>query len=174
MSEPFRFEIRDALDSDAEALISLIGAVFDEYPGCVLDVDGEMPQLRAVATTFRGWGGGVWVVERDGRVVGCVACTPAKNEARCLELRMLYVDKGSRRGGIASKLCDLVEGEARARGAESVELWSDTRFTDAHRLYERRGYVRGPETRELHDKSDTVEFYYRMSRPAIDLQAAKA
>jgi putative acetyltransferase len=163
VSQPFQLAIRDALDSDAEALISLIGAVFDEYPGCVLDVDGEMPQLRAVATTFRGWGGKVWVVERDGRVVACVACTPARHVARCLELRMLYVEQGSRRAGIASSLCDLVEDEARARGAIAVELWTDTRFDTAHRLYERRGYVRGPETRELHDKSDTVEFYYRRS-----------
>ena len=163
MSAPFQFEIREALDSDAGALISLIGDVFDEYPGCVLDVDGEMPQLRAVATAFRGWGGRAWVVEREGRVIGCVACTPAKKDDRGLELRMLYVEKGSRRAGIASRLCDMVEGEARARGADFVELWSDTRFDAAHGLYERRGYARGPETREIHDKSDTVEFYYRMS-----------
>ena len=158
MSAPFEFGIRDARDSDSEGLIVLIGAVFDEYPGCVLDVDGEMPQLRAVATTFQSWGGRAWVVERDGRVAGCVACTPAKHEGRGMELKMLYVEKESRRAGIAGKLCDRVEDEARARGADFVELWTDTRFEAAHRLYERRGYVRGPQTRELHGGTDRTTF----------------
>jgi putative acetyltransferase len=60
-----------------------------------------------------------------------------------------------------------VEVEARSRGVQAVELWSDTRFADAHRLYERRGYTRGPETRTLHDKSNSVEYYYRkyLNRP---------
>jgi putative acetyltransferase len=44
-----------------------------------------------------------------------------------------------------------------------VELWSDTRFEDAHRLYEGRGYRRGDELRELHDLSGSVEYYYRRS-----------
>jgi putative acetyltransferase len=48
-----------------------------------------------------------------------------------------------------------------SRRASAIELWSDTRFLDAHRLYEKRGYVRGPKTRELHDKSKSVEYYYR-------------
>lgn len=35
-----------------------------------------------------------------------------------------------------------------------------TRFTDAHRLYERLGYVRSPGTRELHDLSRSVEYHF--------------
>jgi putative acetyltransferase len=54
-----------------------------------------------------------------------------------------------------------VEEEARSRGAETLELWSDTRFVDAHRLYERLGYVRGEETRELHDLSRSTELYFQ-------------
>jgi len=42
-----------------------------------------------------------------------------------------------------------------------VHLWTDTRFTDAHRLYERLGYARLDETRALHDRSGTVEYHYR-------------
>jgi hypothetical protein len=41
-----------------------------------------------------------------------------------------------------------------------MELWSDTRFLDAHRLYERLGYRRTGRTRELHDLSDTVEYEF--------------
>ncbi|MGZ4618494.1 MAG: hypothetical protein ACXV3F_07160 [Frankiaceae bacterium] len=38
-----------------------------------------------------------------------------------------------------------------------VELWSDTRFANAHRLYERLGYVRTGRRRELHDLSRSTE-----------------
>jgi putative acetyltransferase len=64
--------------------------------------------------------------------------------------------------GLGGLLCDRVEGTARALGRRFVELWSDTRFTKAHALYERRGYKRGAETRDLHDKSASVEYYYRL------------
>lgn len=38
-------------------------------------------------------------------------------------------------------------------------LWSDTRFEDAHRLYERLGFQRGGE-RELDDVNETTEYRY--------------
>jgi putative acetyltransferase len=152
--------VRDARDADAEGLIELIGAVFAEYPGCVLDVDGEIPELRAIRTAFEGWGGRFWVAELEGRIVGSVGLVPAQ-AGRGAELRKLYVACECRRSGLGGALCARVEQEARARGAHFVELWSDTRFEDAHRLYEGRGYRRGPHTRELHDLSRSVEYYYR-------------
>ena len=39
--------IREGLDSDSEELIALIASIFAEYPGCVLDVDGEGPSPTA-------------------------------------------------------------------------------------------------------------------------------
>lgn len=49
---------------------------------------------------------------------------------------------------------------ARQQQADSLHLWTDTRFTTAHRVYERLGYVRLPEIRELHDRSNSVEYHY--------------
>lgn len=150
---------RDALDSDSDALIGLIGGVFDEYPGCVTDVDGEMPELRAIATHFRALAGRFRVVVRGGEVIGCVGFAPLSNGG--FQLHKLYVRADCRRRGIGSALCDFVEQSAAERGATHVELWSDTRFETAHRVYEQRGYRRGPRTRELHDKSNTVEYFFR-------------
>jgi GNAT superfamily N-acetyltransferase len=154
--------LRDARDDDADGLIALIGAAFAEYPGCVLDVDGELPELRAIATAFRRWGGHFEVAERGGRVVASVGWVPSPADpSRGVELRKLYVARDARRAGLGTTLCRRVERAARDRGAAYVELWSDTRFADAHRLYERLGYVRSPSTRELNDRSATVEFHYR-------------
>jgi putative acetyltransferase len=134
--------------------MALIGAVYAEYPGCVLDVDGEAPHLRQPASAFERWGGELWVAEFDGRIVGCVGFA---DHCGRIELRSLYVAAGWRRAGLGGRLVSLVEEAALARGIECVELWTDTRFADAHRLYERLGYERGPQTRDLHDRSRSVE-----------------
>lgn len=154
-------ELRDARDGDADGLIALIGACFAEYPGCVLDVDGELPELRSIATAFARLGGRFWVAERAGGVVGSVGVVPT-SAAGVWELRKLYVARSERRRGLATRLTDRAEEWARSQGAREIELWTDTRFADAHRFYERRGYRREPEARALHDKSHTVEFHYRL------------
>ena len=152
--------IRPARDEDEDGLIALIGGCFAEYPGCVLDVDGEIPELRAIATCFAGRDGRFWVAEAGGAVAGCIGVAPAPDPAG-MELLKLYVDGAMRGRGLGGRLVGLVEQEAARRGAAFIELWTDTRFADAHRLYERLGYERLPETRDLHDLSDTTEYHYR-------------
>jgi putative acetyltransferase len=158
-------EIRDARDDDAAQLIRLMGDVFAEYPGCVLDVDREEPDLRAIATAYAACCGRFWVAERrpDGCILAMVGARPLGNGSNW-ELKKLYVDKAARGAGLGARLVGLVEEEVRRRGAPLLELWSDTRFTDAHRLYERLGYQRRPGLRELHDLSNSVEFHY-VKRP---------
>ncbi len=155
-----KLRIREARDPDAAGLIALIGACFAEYPGCVLDVDGELPELRRIRTAFLAAGGEFWVVEDEGgEIVGSVGWVPAGGE---VELRKLYVSKRARRLGLGSELCERVERSARAHEARRVFLWSDTRFADAHRLYRDRAYLQGA-TRELHDRSQSIEYYFEKS-----------
>jgi putative acetyltransferase len=151
--------IRAARDDDANGLIGLIGDVFAEYPGCVLELDHEMPQLRAIATAFEELGGRFWVAELDGEVIGCAGIAPAHDPAGA-ELKHLYVAKQARHAGLGTRFVEMVEREAALSNAAFVELWSDTRFLDAHRLYERLGYARSPQTRELQDLSNSVEFHF--------------
>lgn len=152
-------KIREARDEDAGQLIALIEACYSEYDGCVLRVDEETPELRKIATAHLDLGGRFWVAEHNGALAGSVGLVPG-NAPGVIEMKKLYVAKDARKIGLGARLCSLVEVEAMSRGAEAVELWSDTRFEDAHRLYERRGYERG-KTRELHDASKSVEHYYR-------------
>jgi putative acetyltransferase len=154
--------VRDGLDSDGDGLVALVGGCFAEYEGCVLDTEHEMPHLLRVASHFAATGGRVWVAEAGGVVVGSVGCRPL-SAPRGLELQMLYVAAPWRRRGLGAGFVAMVENEARRRAATFVELWSDTRFTDAHRLYLSLGYEQLPETRELHDLSATVEFHFTKS-----------
>jgi putative acetyltransferase len=145
--------VRTATDDDSAGIIDVIARVFAEYPGCVLDVDREEPELRAPASSFDRF----WVVEEDGAVVGCIACAL---HGAVVELKKLYLDKTVRGRGFARQLVDLVEKTARDHGAALIELWSDTRFTDAHAFYGRLGYERTGRTRDLHDLSNTTEFHF--------------
>ena len=158
MTTPPDIHIRDAKDTDSDGLIALIGGCFDEYPGCLLDLE-EMPELLAIATTFREMNGRFWVAEREGRVVGCVGFSPGKKPGYA-ELKKLYVEKAARNTGLGGTLCTLVEEESRRAGFSGVEMWSDTRFETAHRFYQKRGYRKGEATRLLHDKSHTEEYYF--------------
>ena len=152
--------LRPAKDGDALDVIELIGSVFGEYPHCILDVDGEMPELRAIASYFQAHEGEFWVAEQGGRLVGM--CGYVMSSPTTVELRKLYVHRSQRGAGLGGRLVELVERAARARGASRIELWSDTKFETAHRFYQRRGYVKGG-TRELFDKSNTDEFYFAKS-----------
>lgn len=149
--------LRHADDTDAEAVIDLIGRVFAEYEGVVLDTETEWPHLHRPATTFAGWGGALWVAEVGDALVACGGYSTEGEEA---ELHHLYVDAAHRRRGIAGRLCDMIEDDARRRGLRRVSLWSDTRFLDAHRFYERRGYRPTGRTRDLNDISNTTEYAF--------------
>lgn len=176
--EPSPLAVRHAADYDSAGLISLIGGCFAEYPGCVLDLPGIDAWMLAPASAYNA-GGRLWVVEldrdivaRDGDIVArdgdtvardgeLVACVGYKRSGRGrAELKSLYVAAAARRSGLGARLVGVVEDAARSAGAGVVELWSDTRFVDAHRLYERLGYRRGTHTRHLHDPSDSTEFFF--------------
>lgn len=153
--------LRPARDTDAADIIELIAAAYAEYPGCVLDVEADMPELKAPARSYAARGGRFWVaqgVADAARVLGCVACQPAPGDG--LELEKLYVARGARRGGLGGRLLDLVEAEAVARQAGAITLWTDTRFEAAHAFYAARGFRRSGQ-RRLDDASRSVEVGFR-------------
>ena len=150
--------LRAATDADSADLIVLIGAAFAEYPGCVLDLPGIDAWMRAPGTAYEGTGGQLWVLPGAAGLRACVGYRPIAPDR--MELKSLYVAGSARRRGLGRRLVALVETAARDLGARTVQLWSDSRFLDAHRLYESLGYRRGSRTRRLHDPSDTTEYFF--------------
>ncbi|MEK9724478.1 MAG: GNAT family N-acetyltransferase, partial [Rhodospirillaceae bacterium] len=59
-----------------------------------------------------------------------------------------------------AELCTLAERAALDFGADWMILYTDTRFTEAHRLYERLGYNRLPGAQKRQDASNSVEYLY--------------
>ena len=150
--------IRPLRDVDSPALIELIGTIWRSYAGIVFDVEAELPELKAPATAFTKAGGQGWVTERDGRVHASVGVAPTGSSPGLWELLKLHVDARERRQGIAGRLLRVLEDWAKERGAVSIELWTDTRFTEAHGFYARQGYQREGMRRRLQDLSRTIEY----------------
>lgn len=146
--------LRAAKNRDAAGIIDLVDRCYAEYPGCVLDVEGEEPELLDPEGAFSAF----WVLDRSGRVMGTVGCKLGQG---CLELKKLYLDPDARGNGWARRMVALVEDFARQHDVPVVELWTDTRFRNAHGLYSHLGYTRTGDTRELHDRSNTVEYHFR-------------
>jgi GNAT superfamily N-acetyltransferase len=165
--------IRPGRDSDADGFIALIGACWAEYPGCILDVDGEVPELRALATYFAQAGGALWAAEHEGALVGMAAARPMNQDA-AWEICKVYVAKRMRGGGLAHALLSAAESQAREAGAERLVLWTDTRFEAAHRFYEKRGFVRQGSIRILDDISNSLEFRYAKPLRGLVVEALDA
>ncbi len=153
------FQIEPAGFEAAPEVIELIHRVFDEYE-FIWDPEDEFWDLLAEERAFPYFEprGAMWVMrDTDGQVVGSIAAE--RLDGPTVELHRLYLDADLRGQGLGRRLFETGVDWAREQGAWRVELWSDTRFEDAHRLYERLGYVK-TDTRELDDVNDTVEFKY--------------
>lgn len=151
--------IRFGRDGDADDVIALVGQCFSAYPGCVLDLPGLDADLPEIAQNFRDQGGLFWVAEEQGRIVGMIGYTPLDRDA--VELKRLYVAPEKRRLGLATRLFYLVLDRAEKIAAGRIDLWSDSRFLEAHAFYRRHGFVRPGDRRYLNDPSQTTEYLFR-------------
>ncbi len=154
--------IRPVVDCDGQDLFGLIALCYADYPGCFVDLHDDLPDLHAPGLSYAAKNGGFWAIEDErGRACACVAVDfPQPGTA---ELHRLYVRSDQRGRGLGSALVHRAESHARAGGATRMILWSDTRFTTAHRLYRRLGYLQLPEPRELADISRSVEYGFEKS-----------
>lgn len=153
------FEIESVGFEAAPDVIELIHRVFDEY-GFIWDPEDEFWDLLTEEHSFpyRAPIGGMWVMrDEQGTVVGSIAAN--RIDGPTVELHRLYLDAHLRGRGLGRRLLETAVDWAREHGAWRIELWSDTRFEDAHRLYERLGYVKSG-SRKLDDVNHTVEFRY--------------
>lgn len=165
--------LRRATPQDTPAIHHLVIEVFGEY-GFGLDVNVDK-HLGDPARYFDEHEGVLFVIERvdnfhtDERgldhndaaaaIVGTIGYLPM--EGGDIELKALYLRKSLRGRGLGRRLVAMVLDHARAVGSPRVELWSDTRFAEAHRLYESFGF-RNIGKRDLHDEWASWEYGFEL------------
>ena len=180
------FEVRLATDADSPRVVELVDSAYQQYPNCILDVDLEEPELRAVSSSFRRKGGEFWVAvptavasgrslssavrsARSWPVLGSIAVRPVSGSADVWELKKMYVAREARRMGVASELLRVTEQWLIRRGMVELQLWTDSRFIEAHGFYQARGFQRRPGERQLQDLSDTTEYPFFKRRESLPM-----
>src|SRR5215475_10967563 len=148
--------IRPGTRDDAPGVIDLIGQVFVEY-AWIWHPPTEVPDLLNFDDHYAEPHGAFWVVIERERVVGSVGVDRTPFGA---ELHRLYLEPGQRGRGLGEALVARVLDWCRAGSIGRLELWSDTRFEHAHRLYERLGFRRDGERTLEGDINDTREFRF--------------
>jgi putative acetyltransferase len=146
--------IRGATQADVEGIVAVVKAVYDEY-AFTWDAQEYHADLYDPESFYTSRGDTFWVAEDDAirgvvalchhdlipGTVGAVEMYDGKVRAAGSDcsLERLYVHPDARRRGIGERLTRVVVDQARAAGKRAMELWSDKRFGDAHRLYGRFG-----------------------------------
>lgn len=135
--------IRAARADDVPAVVALLA---DDPLGATRETPDDLAPYRAAFEAVDADPRQLLVVaDRGGRVVGTLQLTLLPGLGRMGALRgqieAVRVAREERGGGLGTVLVRWAVDEARRHGCTLVQLTSDASRTDAHRFYERLGFV---------------------------------
>ncbi len=103
----------------------------------------------------------LWVAERDGRMVGCIAIVSVSPETA--QLRWFLVDPSARGVGLGRHLLDAAVSFSKMCGYDTLILWTESALTTAARLYTAAGFVKTEEKPGQLWGMDLVEEKYELN-----------
>jgi predicted N-acetyltransferase YhbS len=129
--------LRPATIADAPAIAATIAAAFAQYRGKLVPESGAFGETAdAIAAELMKGAGGI-VAERNGEMLGCAMI---KEQEGDLYFGRLSVLPSARGLGLAHRLVEAVEAEARTRGMAGVRLGVRIALPDNQRLFNALGY----------------------------------
>jgi ribosomal protein S18 acetylase RimI-like enzyme len=141
--------LRAATAADAATIAAIIAASFEEYRGRLEPESGALGETAEAVTAELARESGAIIAERNGEVVGCVMVKLLEDD---LYLGRLAVVPAARGQGIARRLVEAVEDEARRRELAGVRLGVRIALTENQKLFASLGYVEI--SREAHEGFD--------------------
>lgn len=129
--------LREAVIGDAAAIAAVIAASFEEYRGKLVPESGAFRETADGIAAELTRGAGAIVAERNGVMLGCVLVEEKEGDLYFGRLSVLPSARGQ---GLASRLIDAVEAEARRRGLSGVRLGVRVVLTGNQRLFQALGY----------------------------------
>jgi predicted N-acetyltransferase YhbS len=141
--------LRAATAADAAAIAATIAASFEQYRGKLEPESGAFRETAESIAAELARESGAIVAERNGRMIGCVM---VKLEEDDLYFGRLSVVPEARGEGIARRLVEAVEDEARRRELAGVRLGVRIVLVENQQLFSSMGYVET--SREAHEGFD--------------------
>lgn len=138
--------IRVHEDTDREAIVALFTRInrelappllrerFEDYIST--SISGELSQLREVFSATKR--NAFWVVEIDGQIVGMFGIESRSEDST--ELRRMYLDRAFRGRGIAQRMLQCAEAQAREFGFSTMILSTAEIQEAAIAFYRKSGY----------------------------------
>lgn len=108
--------------------------LFEQYIATI--IDGELKQLLEIFSDARR--SAFWVVESGNQIIGCFGIEA--RSATDTELRRMYLDTDYRGAGIAQRMLDHAQTEARALGFTKLILSSAEIQRSAVSFYRKSGF----------------------------------
>jgi GNAT superfamily N-acetyltransferase len=102
----------------------------------------------------------LWIAERDGGIVGCIAIVAAA--PRTAQLRWFLVDPSARGAGLGKRLLAEAVAFCRGCGYAEVMLWTESALTAAAHLYRATGFQKTEEKPGRMGGVDVVEEKYEL------------
>ncbi|SFO59809.1 Acetyltransferase (GNAT) family protein [Geodermatophilus obscurus] len=134
--------LRRAVVADLPAVVALLT---DDPLGATREAAGPEPYERAFAAVDADPAHLLVVADDGGMVIGTLQLSflPGLSRGGALRAQVegVRVAAAARGRGLGEAMLRWCADEARRRGAALVQLTTDTRRADAHRFYERLGYV---------------------------------
>lgn len=129
--------LRAATLADAAAIAAVIAASFEQYRGKLIPESGAFRETADGIAAELTRGAGAIVAERNGEMLGCVLVEDKEGDLYFGRLSVLPSARGL---GLAKRLIEAVEAEARRRGLAGVRLGVRVVLTDNQRLFQTLGY----------------------------------
>ncbi len=130
--------LRAATPADAPLLAATIAAAFEQYRGKLVPESGAFRETAATIAAELASGSSAIIAEQNGRPVGCVMVKPEEGDLYFGRLSVLPAARGL---GLARRLVEAVEAEARRRGLPGVRLGVRIVLTANQRLFQSLGYA---------------------------------
>ncbi|MCQ9131092.1 MULTISPECIES: GNAT family N-acetyltransferase [Streptomyces] len=136
-------EIRAAVAEDVPAIVAMLA---DDALGAQRESPDDLgPYLAALERLTADPNQRLVVAVREGRVVGTLQLTIVPGLSRRGATRSIVegvrVHADERGSGLGTRFIEWAIEESRQAGCQLVQLTSDNTRTDAHRFYERLGFV---------------------------------
>jgi putative acetyltransferase len=133
VSEP---SIRPYRQGDDAQICSVIQKCFEEY-GFTWEPDDYNSDTADIQSNYIDRGGWFWVMEDDEQMIATAGLMP-ENDGAC-ELWRMYLNADYRGKKLGYRLLDFIVAFARDKGFKRMDIWSDVKLIDAHRLYRKYG-----------------------------------
>ena len=132
-----RIILRPATTADAAALAATIAAAFAQYRGKLVPESSAFRETPEAIGDQLANGSGAIVAERNGTMVGCVMTELLEGDLYFGRLAVLPAARGS---GLARRLIEAVEADARARDLPGVRLGVRIALPRNQKLFVSLGY----------------------------------